>query len=95
LCREERDEFEGIFEVAPVAEKEFLLRKWISQIEIDKARGVAKISVRRIPAVTEEIEQLYRRTRPAGTGVIAQLKFGVDAKPQKKHTYNGSCRCIK
>jgi hypothetical protein len=77
------EEFEEVFEAAPVAEKKFLLRKWISQIEIDKVRGVAKISVRRIPAVTEELEQLYRRPKPAAVGVVGQQKFGVDAKPQK------------
>jgi DNA invertase Pin-like site-specific DNA recombinase len=50
--------FEREFENAPIHEKKLLVQKCISQIVVDKEKGVARFFVRKIPAVTPQIEEL-------------------------------------
>ena len=59
--------FEEKFENAPIDEKKLLVKKMISEIVVDREKGVARFYIRRVPAVSPELEKLYEKKRvPAG-----------------------------
>jgi len=59
--------FEEKFEKAPIEEKKLLVKKMISEIVVDRESGVVRFYVRRVPAVSPELEKLYEKKRvPAG-----------------------------
>jgi site-specific DNA recombinase len=59
--------FEEKFENAPIEEKKLLIKKMISEIVVDRDNGVVRFYVRRVPAVSPELEKLYEKKRvPAG-----------------------------
>ena len=59
--------FEEKFEKAPLEEKKLLVKKMISEIVVDRESGVVRFYVRRVPAVSPELEKLYEKKRvPAG-----------------------------
>jgi hypothetical protein len=49
----------------------------------NRTRGVARISLRRIPASTDESEQLCKESKGVIPRVEAQVQFGADANPQE------------
>ena len=51
--------FEEKFENAPIDEKKLLVKKMISEIVVDREKGVARFYIRRVPAVSPELEKLY------------------------------------
>ena len=55
--------FEEKFEDAPIAEKKLLVKKMISEIIVDRDKGVVKFYVRCVPMVSNEIEELYKNKR--------------------------------
>ena len=77
------EKFDEVFQAAPPDEKKLLLRKCVSEVVVDRERGVLQVAVRRIPAVTAELEELFLQKRRPTTGVGGQSKFGVNANPQK------------
>lgn len=77
------EKFDEVFQAAPPDEKKLLLRKCVSEVVVDRERGVLQVAVRRIPAVTAELEELFMQKRRPTTGVVGQSKFGVNANPQK------------
>ena len=62
--------FETEFESAPIEDRKSLIRKCIARIVVDREEGVAKVYVRRIPAVTPELQRLLEPAddRPAIAG---------------------------
>ena len=62
--------FEMEFENAPIEDRKTLIRKCIARIVVDRQEGVAKVYVRRIPAVTPELQRLLEPAddRPAIVG---------------------------
>ncbi|HCA81470.1 MAG TPA: hypothetical protein DEP53_17200 [Bacteroidetes bacterium] len=62
--------FETEFESAPIEDRKSLIRKCIARIVVDREKGVAKVYVRRIPAVTPELQRLLEPAddRPAIAG---------------------------
>ena len=69
-------EFDQVFDAAPMEGKKLMLRKCISGIMVDRDRGIARIAIRRLPAVTTEIEELlYNKTAPT-TKVVGAASSG-------------------
>ena len=50
--------FETEFEKAPIEDRKSLIKKCISRIVVDREEGFARVYVRRIPAVTPELQRL-------------------------------------
>ena len=68
--------FEEVFDTAPIEEKKLILQKCISGIEIDRDAGLVRIVVRRLPAVTQEIEELLYKTAVPTTKVVGTASSG-------------------
>lgn len=64
--------FEKEFEKAPIEDRKSLIKKCISRIVVNKEEGLARFYVRRIPAVTLELQRLFQ---PAENphGVVSSL----------------------
>lgn len=67
--------FQDRFEKAPIEERKLVVRKLISQVVIDRDQRVARLYVRKLPAVTPELESLYENKR-ALTDVVSARSSG-------------------
>lgn len=67
--------FEEEFEKADPLQKKALLKKCISHIVVDRDRNVVRLAVRRIPAVTPELDQLLQK-ETAATKVVTAVSSG-------------------
>ena len=76
-------QFDDLFAAAPADEKKVLLRKCVSEVVIDKDRGVIQIAGRRVPAVSAELEELFSGKRKPATGVAGLANHGVERHPSK------------
>ena len=83
--KRKKSDFETEFENAPIEDRKSLIRKCIARIVVDREEGVAKVYVRRIPAVTPELQRLLEPAvdRPAIAGTPKKYKeltpFGVSS----------------
>jgi len=57
--------FEERIARVPVHEKKDLIRRIISKIEVDRDANVVRCYVRKVPAVSPEIEEMYQRAENA------------------------------
>jgi len=53
--------FEEKITAVPIYERKELVKKVISRIVVDREAGVARCYVRRVPAVTSDLQNLYSR----------------------------------
>ena len=57
--------FEEKIARAPLHEKKELIRRIVSKIEVDRDKNVVRCYVRKVPAVSPEIEEMYQRAENA------------------------------
>ena len=60
-------EFEHKIKTEPIEEQKLLIKKVISEIVVDREKSVVKFYIRRVPAVSPELEELLQNKKgPAG-----------------------------
>ena len=56
-------DFERKIHTVPIEEQKLLVRKVISEIVVDREKGVVRFYVRRLPAVTPELADLLQNKK--------------------------------
>ena len=64
--------FDKIFDQATMEEKKLLIKLCISEIVVKRERGVIQLFVRKIPAVSPQLEKLYKNKKALTRVVSAQ-----------------------
>jgi hypothetical protein len=59
--REFADNFDRLYEGAPIEERKSLIQKCISAIEVDRDESAVRIYVRTVPAITPRLETVFHR----------------------------------
>jgi len=70
------ENFETEIERAPMEEKKILMKKMISKIDVDRDNNVVRFHVRRLPAVTPELDELLQKERVAADVATTQSSGG-------------------
>ena len=65
----------SLFERATIEEKKDLLKRCISEIIIDRSSNVARIFIRKIPAITFEIEEIFKKNKQS-SAVVSRTSSG-------------------
>jgi hypothetical protein len=68
--------FESIFQQAPIEERKMLVKLCISRIVVERERGVVQFFVRKIPAISPKIEELYENKKALTCVVSAESSGG-------------------
>ncbi|MBI1804044.1 MAG: recombinase family protein [Ignavibacteria bacterium] len=69
-------DFESRIHTAPIEDQKDLIRKIISQIIVDREKEVVRFYVRRVPAVSPEIEDLFKNRRGPSIEIASPRSSG-------------------
>src|SRR6267143_3338257 len=93
-------EFEKKIETTPPEEQKLLIKKVISEIVVDREREVVQFHIRRVPAVSPQLEELLKNKKAPAESVSAGSSGGPTHLLQKNLEWgifdrNGQNRVIE